>query len=160
MSRREPPTTKLILEIPEGTNLDALLGGLIGAINRHADAIAPPDTSLAEALRRDGGNNNAEVLTAINNLTDLVKENFMGLKEDNEILNERMGRVETAVDLIAADVTALKTEIEQANERANIDLSPLIARAEGIEARLTGIAGPNAGSDTAAPPPVEPPAEG
>lgn len=84
----------------------------------------------------------------------------MGLKEDNEALSERFGRVETAVDLIAADVAALKTELEDANERANIDLSPLIARAEGIEARLTGIAGPNAGSDPTTPPPVEPPVEG
>lgn len=139
-TRHDGPSTRLVLEVPLSGNLDKVLRLLVDAL-------------------KSGGGNNSEVLTAINNLTNLVKEKFMGLKEDNEALNERFGRVETAVDLIAADVTALKTELQEANERANIDLSPLIARAEGIEARLTGIAGPNAGSDPTEPPPVEPPVE-
>lgn len=141
--RRQPaePTDRLILEVPQGGNLDKVLRLFIDAL-------------------KAGGNDSSAVVAAINNLTNLVKEKFMGLKEDNEALNERFGRVETAVDLIAADVSALKAELEEANERANIDLSPLITRAEGIEARLTGIAGPNAGSDPATPPPVESPVEG
>lgn len=134
-------TERTVHEVEPESNLDTLIRDLI------------------TALANNDPGDNSQVLMAINNLTKLTKESFMGLKEDNETLNERMGRVETAVDLIAADVSALKTELEQANERANIDLSPLIARAEGIEARLTGIAGPNAGTDPTEPPPVEPPAE-
>ena len=84
----------------------------------------------------------------------------MGLKEDLDALNGRFDRMESAVDAAAADITALKDELKEANERANIDLAPLIARAEGIESRLLGAAGPNAGSDpepTPEPAPEEPP---
>ena len=139
MHGREPKSPTLEIVVREGSTADKRLKELIASIG---------------GLTNGGSN---EVLTAIGNLTNLVKEKFMGLKEDNDALTERMGQVESAVELVAADVSALKDELKAANERSNIDLTPLIARAEGIAARLTGIAGQNAGSDPEAPP--EPPAE-
>lgn len=76
-----------------------------------------------------------------------IERNTMGLKEDHEALQGKMDNIEKGVDLVAKDVTALKDEIKAANEKANVDLSPLVARAEAIEARLGVIAGPNVGSD-------------
>jgi hypothetical protein len=81
-----------------------------------------------------------------------IERNIMGLKEDHAELQGKMGNIEEAAQLIADDVTALKDELKEANERANIDLTPLVARADNIAARLSGIAGPNAGSDPAASP--------
>lgn len=110
-----------------------------------------------------GGSNSPEALTAINNLTNLVKEIEMGLKEDFQTLTERFDRLDEAALAVADDIAALKNEIKEANDRANIDLTPLVTRAEGIESRMRASAGPNAGSDPDAPPvepPVEPPPEG
>lgn len=86
--RRKPPVdsgNRLILEVPKGSNLDEVL------------------RLLAK------GSDSKQVLEAINNLTNLVKEKFMGLKEDNDTLTSTMSEVEAAVDAIAADVSALKT---------------------------------------------------
>lgn len=77
---------------------------------------------------------------------------LMGVTEDLATLNAQFDGIESAVLVIADDIAAYVAEIREANERANIDLSPLIARAEGIETRLRGVAGPNPGTD-----PVEPP---
>lgn len=93
----------------------------------------------------------------INNLNRKVEEGLMGLKEDSNTLNDRLDRAARAVETIAADVTALKDELKELNENTSIDLGPAIAKAEGIEARLLGIAGPNIGSDPEAP--VEPTAD-
>lgn len=123
------PTERLILEVPEGGNLDKVLRLFAGALQ-----------------------SNTQVLTAMNNLTSLVKEKFMGLKEDNELLNQKLDDVDTATNAIAADVTALKEELKILNENTNVNLGPAIAKAESIAARLTGIAGPNPGSDPENPP--------
>lgn len=96
---------------------------------------------------------NSAVLTAINNLTNFVKENLMTLKDDFATLQGKFDTMESAVTAVAEDIAALKNEIKEANDRANIDLSPLVARAEGIEAGLRAAAGSQAGSDPDAPPP-------
>lgn len=137
-AKRKPkppePTERLIIELPKGSNLDEVL-------------------RLIAAGPKVG--NNAEVLTAINNLTTLVKEiqKTMATQEDVKRLEGKIGNIEEAAQLIADDVTALKNEIKAANERANIDLTPLETRADNIAARLKGIAGPNAGTDPDNPPP-------
>lgn len=127
------PTERLIIELPKGSNLDEVL-------------------RLIAAGPKVG--NNTEVLTAINNLTTLVKEiqKTMATQEDIKRLEGKIGNIEEAAQLIADDVTALKNEIKEANERANIDLSPLETRADNIAARLKGIAGPKAGTDPDAQP--------
>lgn len=71
----------------------------------------------------------------------------MGLREDFEALTAKFDGLESAVTAVAEDIAALKDEITEANERANIDLSPLIARAEGIEAGLRAAVGSGPGSD-------------
>lgn len=107
----------------------------------------------------------------------------MGLADDVKTLTDRIGTIEEntanlgqATQLIGDDVLALKRELEEANAKSNIDLSPLIARAGNIgnalgdvNTKLREIAGPNAGSDPSAPPstgenggtgPTEPVGEG
>lgn len=137
MEKRKPrpiePTERLILEVPKGGNLDEVL-------------------RLLAAKATDGGSN-AQVLTAINNLTNFVKENFMALKEDFQTLQSKFDGMESAVTAVADDIAALKSEIEEANERANIDLLPLVARADGIEAGLRAAVGSQPGSDPVASPP-------
>lgn len=72
----------------------------------------------------------------------------MGLQEDFETLSLKFDGVDTAVQLIADDIAALKQELADAlANNTPIDLTGLIARAEGFEARLRGVAGPVAGSD-------------
>ena len=83
----------------------------------------------------------------------------MATKQDLELLESKIGGLESKVDLTLADTTALKNELKALNENANIDLGPVIARVEKMEARLSDNAGPNVGSDPEAPP-VEPPVEG
>jgi methyl-accepting chemotaxis protein len=141
--RRKTQPLSLTLDI--GENFSKLLTGLI---------VKP-------------GTGNTEVLAAVNNLTKLVKEIHMALKDDVKALTDQIGSIEEgnqktaeAVQLIADDVTALKKEIADANEKSNVDLSPLVQRAANIAAssnavssKLREIAGPNAGSDLEAPPP-------
>lgn len=76
-----------------------------------------------------------------------LEELIMGLREDFEALTAKFDGLESAVTAVAEDIAALKDEITEANERANIDLSPLIARAEGIEAGLRAAVGSGPGSD-------------
>lgn len=140
-------TRKYLHEVEEKSKLYFLLNSFIGAYNRRTDVLA-----------KSSGGNNSDVLTAINNLTILVKEKFMGLKEDFQTLQGKFDGLESASLAVADDIAALKNEISEANDRANIDLSPLMARADKIEAGLRSAAGPQAGSDPAAPP-VDPPVD-
>lgn len=78
-------------------------------------------------------------------------ETIMATKEDVARLEEAQRKTLEAVDLVAADTTALKDELKALNENTNVDLSGVIATAEGMEARLRAIAGPNAGSDPETP---------
>ena len=71
----------------------------------------------------------------------------MGLKEDFETLNQRFDGMESAASAAADDIAALKEEIKVLNEKSNVDLSGLVARAEKIEAGLRGAAGSQPGSD-------------
>lgn len=96
------------------------------------------------------------VLTAINNLTNFVKETLMGLKEDVETLKEKFDTLESAALAVADDIAALKNELKEANDRANIDLSPFIERAGNMEAGLRAAAGPQAGTDPEPTPAPEP----
>lgn len=112
-----------------------------------------------------------DVFERLNCIEDKLTEGFMGLKEDYAALNDKFTGLEAttnttadAVADVALDISALKAEIAEANERANIDLQPLIARAEGLEAKMVGLgetlraaAGPVPGSDPAEPPPPPPP---
>lgn len=101
----------------------------------------------------------ADVLTAINNLDRKVDEAVMGLKEDHQALTGRFDKLDEATQLVADDIAALKREIAEANDRANIDLTPLMSRADAIEARLRGSAGSQAGSDPETPAPEPEPTE-
>lgn len=74
-------------------------------------------------------------------------EGTMATQQDVETLNAKLDAVQTAAETCGADVTALKEELRVANENSSVDLSGAISKAEGIEARLLAIAGPNAGSD-------------
>ena len=91
----------------------------------------------------------------------------MSLKDDVQTLTDKVGNIEEntaqlgeSTQLIADDVAALKQELIVANEKSNVDLSPLIERAGKIatsigdvNTRLRDVAGPVAGSDPAAQPP-------
>lgn len=72
----------------------------------------------------------------------------MGLKEDFDVLSGKFDALDGATQAVADDIAALKEEIRVLNEQSNVDLTGLIARADNIEARLRGAAGPTAGSDT------------
>ena len=113
------------------------------------------------------GRRESETANAINNLataiyklatksTERMEKLIMGLKEDFDNLNTKFDGLESASLAVADDIAALKREIVEANERANIDLSPLVARAEGIEAGLRAAAGSQPGSDTTTTGPTEP----
>lgn len=71
----------------------------------------------------------------------------MALREDFEKLQSKFDLMEQAVAAVAEDIAALKGEIKEANERANIDLSGLVSRAENIEAGLRSAVGVVPGSD-------------
>lgn len=134
--------------------LSAQLGPLDANLNlhqvlSHIERTLYDGFKLIAAIGSGGNTDNSQVLQAINELTILVKEQHMALKDDFETLNGKFDALDSATQAVADDIAALKTEIKEANERANIDLSPLVARAEGIEGRLRGAAGPNAGSDPA-----------
>ena len=87
----------------------------------------------------------------------------MALTDDVKALTDTIGTIEQnttalgeATQLIGDDVAALKRELEEANAKTNLDLSPLIQRAASIgsalgdvNTRLRDIAGPAAGSDPA-----------
>lgn len=128
-------------EVAKQGNFYYLFNAFIGAYNRRTDVLG----------KMSSGGDNSQVLTAINNLTNLTREIFMGLKEDFETLKSKFDSLDSATQAVADDIAALKSEIKEANDRANIDLSPLVERANNIEARLRGAAGPNAGSDPEAP---------
>lgn len=83
----------------------------------------------------------------------------MATRQDVELLNTRLGELETEFGNIAADTEALKNELKVLNENTSIDLGPAIAKLEGMTARAKAIVGPNVGSDPEAPPVEEPPAE-
>lgn len=70
----------------------------------------------------------------------------MGIQEDFATLNEKFAGMEAAQQLVADDIAALKAEIIALNQASNVDLSPLIQRAENIEAALRAAAGSSAGS--------------
>nr|AUN37457.1 hypothetical protein [uncultured bacterium] len=105
-------------------------------------------------------------------LIKLVKEirHHMATQQDVDTLSQRMSDIEqsttklgSAVKTSGEDVAALKKEIADLNARSNVDLSPLIARAENISAglnslgdQLLSVAGPNAGSDPGDNPPSTP----
>lgn len=137
-------TRRYVHEISKEGSIYFLLSAFLGAYNRRTDLWQPV-----------AGGDNSQVLAAINNLTNLVEEKFMGLKEDFEALSGKFDGLESATLAVADDIAALKNEISEANDRANIDLSPLMARADNIEAGLRAAVGSQAGSDPAAPP-VEP----
>lgn len=90
----------------------------------------------------------AAILQLAKKSNEKVEKLIMGLREDHDVLVGKFDTLETAVTAVAEDIAALKTELQQANDRANIDLSPLIARAEGIEAGLKAAVGSQPGSDT------------
>ena len=71
----------------------------------------------------------------------------MATQADLDNLNLKVDALESATQLIADDVAALKLEIIALNENTNVDLGPAIARIEGIEARLRAVAGSSPGSD-------------
>ena len=84
-------------------------------------------------------------------ITDQVKE----LTDTIGSIEENTANLGQATQLIGDDVAALKRELEEANAKTNLDLSPLIQRAGNIASaigdvntRLQDIAGPKAGSDT------------
>ena len=81
----------------------------------------------------------------------------MALQEDFQTLSGKFDAMDTAVQAVADDIAALKEEIREKNEQSNVDLSGLIARADGIEARLRASAGSQAGSDPETPPTEEEP---
>jgi hypothetical protein len=109
-------------------------------------------------LAQAGGGDNSQVLNAIDNLGRKVDEAVMALKDDVQTLQGKFDAMETAVTAVAEDIAALKNELKEANERANIDLTPLITRAENIEAGLRASVGAQPGSDPA--PAPEPAPEG
>lgn len=85
-------------------------------------------------------------------------EKTMATQDDVKRLEAAQAKTQEAVQLVADDTAALKEELKKANENTSIDLSGAIATAEGMEARLRAIAGPNAGSDPEAPAPEPEPA--
>lgn len=99
------------------------------------------------------------ILKIANKSNEKVEKLIMGLREDHDTLTAKFGELELAAVAVADDIAALKRELEEANERANIDLSPFIARADNIQAGLRAAAGSQPGSDTVPAPPVEPPVE-
>jgi len=88
----------------------------------------------------------------------------MATQEDVKTLTDKIGTIEEntsalveANQLIADDVAALKRELEEANAKTQLDLTPLIERASNIgtalgdiNTKLRNVAGPVAGSDPAA----------
>lgn len=147
-----------IHEVRKGGHLFFLINAFIGAYNRRTDVLAQGGNSQFPDLQMM-----AARLETIHGLVfDLnrkVDEALMGLKEDHQALTERFDKLDEATQLVADDIAALKQEIAEANERANIDLSPLVSRANDIEARLRGSAGSQAGSDPDAPTPAPEPTE-
>lgn len=140
--------------------LETALGAIASTLDNKLAHIERTLFDGFATLATGGGNgDNSQVLTAINNLTKVTEEKFMGLKEDFGTLTGKFDGLEAATLAVADDIAALKQEISDANERANIDLSPLMARADNIEAGLRAAVGSQAGSDPAATP-TEPPAEG
>lgn len=124
------PKTVIVLEVPDKGNLDGLLGGLVGAINKHAEAIAKPGTSLTEALSKlTSGGSNSEVLTAINNLSRKVDE-FMASQE------ERLKTIQGQLTSVADGINTLQQQIADLKAN-NPELEDEIA---GIESTVKGIA--------------------
>jgi hypothetical protein len=76
-----------------------------------------------------------------------IRRIVMSVTEDLATLTTKFDDMEAAVTLAVADIAAYIEELRAANEAANIDLSPLIARAENIAAGLRAAAGSNPGSD-------------
>lgn len=142
------------------TALEMLLGNIASTLgDKLAHVERTLHTGLGAIAQGGGAGDNSQVLLAINGLTKSIEEKFMGLKEDFGTLTSKFDGLESATLAVADDIAALKQEIADANERANIDLSPLMARADNIEAGLRAAVGSQAGSDSTATP-AEPPAEG
>ena len=141
MKPLRPPlkTERTVHEVYDESNLDALLGGFVGAINRLADAIAKPGTSLAEALTRGGSGNNAEVLTAINNLSrkvDTMSSNIDRIEKEAADMAENVGLIRTAVETLNATSEAMKTEIASLKDQVaqgQLDQARLDAAASVFE---------------------------
>ena len=112
---------------------DRLIGGLTKALNKLTGTYTVGEDS---SLRAE-----------INDLKQRMEELFMGAKEDLDTLTGKFDSLESAVVAVADDIAALKAEIAAANANANIDLSLLIARADGIEAGLRAAVGAGPGSD-------------
>lgn len=88
-----PDKITVTLEVPDGKNLDALIGSLAGAINRHADAVAPPETSLAEAL-----NNIGEGLQAIALALSTKEDNSAQILEFASRIKTQREKLKQSVD--------------------------------------------------------------
>lgn len=133
---RQVPTTKLALEVPDGSNLDGLIGALVGAINRHADAIAPPETSLARALAANG---NSTVLSAIANLTrkvdtmssniDRIEKEAADAAENVELVRKAVGDLKSASEAMQAEIASLREQVAQ----GQVDQARLDAAAAAFE---------------------------
>jgi hypothetical protein len=121
--RRREPTDRLILEVPKGGNFDEVL------------------RLIAVSLK---GGSNAEVLTAINNLSRKVDE-FMSTQE------ERLRAVKTKLDAIQSGVDTIQQQLADLKAN-NPDLEDEIAAIEATAAAIDTDVNPVA-------PPTEPPAE-
>lgn len=142
---RQPPKTIIILEVPDGSNLDKLVGALAGAINRHADAIAKPGSSLAEALKTSGSN--SEVLTALNNLTRKV-DDFMATQEERlRGVKTKLDAIQSGIDKIQQQLADLKTN----NPALEDEIAAIEATAAAIDTDVNPVVEPPP------PPPDEPP---
>lgn len=145
LGKRKPPiepTERLILELPKGSNLDEVL------------------RLIAASLR---GGNNAEVLTAINNLdrkVDTMSSNIDRIEKEAADMAENVGLVRTAIDELKkvqedmkAEITSLKEQVAQGQlDQARLDAAA--ATLEQADTDLDAIVLPPA------PPVEEPPAEG
>lgn len=150
IKERPEKIIKIFHEVNEHGRLYELLNGLNGAVNKFGDAAI----RLTDAIIKSGssGEDLKQLRTAIQQLTERMEKKLMGLTEDFAALSAKFDGLESATTAVADDIAALKRELEEANARANIDLAPLIARAEGIEAGLRAAVGSQPGSDPAAPP--------
>lgn len=114
--KHDGPSSRVIHEVPLNGNLDQVLRLLVGAL-------------------KGGNGGNAEVLTAINNLSrkvDIMSSNIDRIEKEAADAAENVGLVRTALETMSTTVTDLKAMVA--------DLQAQVAQGQVDQARLDAAA--------------------
>lgn len=115
-------------KVPDKSNLDGLLGGLIGAINRHADAIAPVDSSLTEALK--GGNQQQfEAIVA-------MLRNLAGVPAQLSLVKEELSIIHGLVAGGGGDNGSVLTAVNNLDRKVDEFMATQEQRLQAISAKI------------------------